>query len=79
MELVVANLVFGAVSFVLNVSFAVLLTSPTMATIALTLTIPGPLFIDTMIHGFDVSSVYRIAGGVCVIVGFVFVTLRRAN
>ena len=58
---------------------AVLLTSPTMATIALTLTIPGPLFIDTMIHGFDVSSVYRIAGGVCVIVGFVFVTLRRAN
>ena len=57
---------------------AVLLTSPTMATIALTLTIPGPLFIDTMIHGFEVSSVYRIAGGLCVIVGFVFVTIRPA-
>ena len=58
---------------------AVLLTSPTMATIALTLTIPGPLFIDTMIHGFDESSIYRIAGGICVIAGFVFVTLRSAN
>ena len=50
-----------------------------MATIALTLTIPGPLFIDTMIHGFDESSIYRILGGICVIAGFVFVTVKRAN
>lgn len=57
---------------------AVLLTSPTVATIGLTLTIPGPLVIDTVLHGFDGSSIFRILGGLFVIAGFICVAIKPA-
>eukprot|EP00939_MAST-03C_sp_MAST-3C-sp1_P004629 g4629.t1 len=52
---------------------AVLLTSPTIATIGLTMTVPCSIFIDTMTNGFDTSSFLHIFGGASIILGFICV------
>ena len=51
-----------------------LLTSPLVATLGLSLTIPAALFFDMIVHGKH-FSIYYLLGGALVLVGFVLATV----
>jgi len=70
------NGVFGTVLSDLLWAKGVLLTSPLIATLALTLTIPLALMVDWMLGGKEFAFVYLL-GGAAVLVGFALVNMEH--
>ena len=68
------NGVLGTVLSDLLWLHAVLLTSPTVATVGLSLTIPMAMVADAMLHGKSYSIPYVI-GALLVVIGFVLVSI----
>lgn len=57
---------------------AVVLTSPTVATIGMSITIPFALITDYFIHG-DIATAVSIIGSILVIFGFILVNLEQEH